>query len=692
VSVPTERIIKLQSSVTARMRWQNAQDGLAVVALLGGLSSAAATLYIRLKPLPLATWTICVAVFAFWAVVVVILLARRRHTRRDTALLIDGKLAMEDRFASAASLIEKGGPEHVFESALIEDTSERLKGAKADSIIPLRLRRWYAVSLLAVGVLVGAIVVPERSLPGGKALLEARADVQQAGETLEEGNVEVQKLAGTNTPTSELAREQADLGSSLRRGSDTRAQALKKLSALGERIRTRHTELAATRADEIVSLAEKRLGNQLPSSTTARRAKPSRESDSSEPAVDEAQSKSTSEGEPERDSSQAKSVGPDVEKTAAGRTQKQSSAGSRPVASPRKGDQARTQREGPGQAAPEPAAPAGGDQTGSRKEAAQSPSVDRGAPDPSKQPPRPNEVGQPTTPSVSPPAGDQENKASTENRAADKSSSETGNAASPLTGAIAEQAAKAMPALSEQLLKQADQLRLDKLSPEDIARLAKSAEALVRDLAPIAQSEEFKKSLEQLSKQVNPEALERVAEELMKQEGLRRELEASVRLLAQNRQAREIAAGLARSFGGDQEKKGDQANRGEMNQARRGAGDRPPDGDRSSSGLEKPSSSNGGGSGAGTANVPVGLQAQARNRIKGGAETALQGKVESGRGGEYLYLTTRAEKGAARMPYVSAYPRYRREAEKSVQRSRIPPRMRSVVRDYFDAINPEGKK
>ena len=39
----------------------------------------------------------------------------------------------------------------------------------------------------------------------------------------------------------------------------TKAEALKKLSALEERIRERHDEVASTRADEIVSLAEKRF-------------------------------------------------------------------------------------------------------------------------------------------------------------------------------------------------------------------------------------------------------------------------------------------------------------------------------------------------------------------------------------------------------------------------------------------------
>jgi hypothetical protein len=70
----------------------------------------------------------------------------------------------------------------------------------------------------------------------------------------------------------------------------------------------------------------------------------------------------------------------------------------------------------------------------------------------------------------------------------------------------------------------------------------------------------------------------------------------------------------------------------------------------------------------------------------------LQGKLQQGSRGEYLYLQSKAGTGAARAPYSAAYPQYRREAERSVQRTQVPPNLRSVVRRYFDAINPESKR
>jgi hypothetical protein len=75
-----------------------------------------------------------------------------------------------------------------------------------------------------------------------------------------------------------------------------------------------------------------------------------------------------------------------------------------------------------------------------------------------------------------------------------------------------------------------------------------------------------------------------------------------------------------------------------------------------------------------------------------GKESVVKGKLQQRPGGEYLFLQSRSDVGAARAPYSSAYPQYRREAERTVQRSQIPTHMRSVVLRYFEAINPDGKK
>jgi hypothetical protein len=277
-------------------------------------------------------------------------------------------------------------------------------------------------------------------------------------------------------------------------------------------------------------------------------------------------------------------------------------------------------------------------------------------------------------PSPAPQAGDAEQPQAENKREPEGDPEGNKESTGPLSNMISDQAARAVPRLSEELLKKAEQLKAGEVKPEDIQRLAKAAEMLARDLAPIAQSKEFQQSLQQLARQVDPEQLEQVARQLMSQEKLRQELEAAARLLMQNRQAREIAAGLARQF--DQMQPPRPApDGGQTARQRNGQGDGQPSG--------------GQGSSRGQAE-----RREAENRTSGlGKEQKLGGKLQKKDGGEYLFLQSRPDAGASRVPYSSAYPRYRREAERSVERSRIPPNMRKVVRGYFDAINPDsGKK
>jgi len=83
----------------------------------------------------------------------------------------------------------------------------------------------------------------------------------------------------------------------------------------------------------------------------------------------------------------------------------------------------------------------------------------------------------------------------------------------------------------------------------------------------------------------------------------------------------------------------------------------------------------------------------ATRRLEGqGKETQLGGKLTNKPGGEYIYSGAKPGAGALRVPYSSAYPQYRRQAERTVERSQVPSQMRSMVRNYFDAINPDAKK
>jgi hypothetical protein len=230
-------------------------------------------------------------------------------------------------------------------------------------------------------------------------------------------------------------------------------------------------------------------------------------------------------------------------------------------------------------------------------------------------------------------------------------------------------------------LKKAAKLRANELSPADIEKLRKAAESLSRDLAPIAQSKELQQALKEMARQIGPEQIEQVARELGNQEKLKQELDAAARLLMENQQAREMVAGLAEQFA-------------RMRDEKRQQGNGRPSGksamlDEETSARNQASRGNRAKAGG----APETLQKGADRRLAGeGRDSGLKGKLQQGSGGEYLYMQTKAGVGAARAPYSSAYPQYRREAERSVQRSQVPTNLRSLVRKYFDAINPDAKK
>jgi hypothetical protein len=74
-----------------------------------------------------------------------------------------------------------------------------------------------------------------------------------------------------------------------------------------------------------------------------------------------------------------------------------------------------------------------------------------------------------------------------------------------------------------------------------------------------------------------------------------------------------------------------------------------------------------------------------------GKEARINGQLQNRAGGDYVFSGVKPGAGAVRVPYSSAYPQYRRQAERTVERSQVPTQMRSMIRSYFDAINPNGK-
>jgi hypothetical protein len=725
-----EAISKIHSfarSVMWRRRLLALQDTLALGLLTGGFISAALIFYIRWKAIQTPVWIVALVIFSAVFAALLTRWSMSHSSENDAGFLIDDTLKLDDRFATSQALISKEQTAGEVEQALIEDAANRIADAKPAAIAPYQMKKFYALSAVALIAFISAMMVPQKVLPGGEEIVQAQADIQAAGEQLEKTSTEIEKFVPPDTVTANLAKEQAELGRSLRRSSDTRADALKKLSSLEDRIRQRHDEIKSTRADEIVALAQKRMGaaiaqmgnrNIQQSASEKEQAGNNQSATNSSPTDKPIDSKKSPSETADGKTANTQAANTRTAKTDSknsksdkGKTNQSDAAiaNQNPAGKNAEKQQAETtakanpseqktpgEKTGQSQIAGNPKSDGEKNPTSQKSDANQS---QNGKGDKNQQP-QVNKEALPEIPEigkVQPPDNDQtkteqEAKNAEQEKQEDKEQEQNKDAANPLATTIAQQTTKA---LSDQLLKKAEELKAGKMSAEDIKKLALSAAQLAKDLAPIAQSKEFQKSLEELAKQVNPQQLEQIARELMKDEKLQRELRAAAKLLWENRQVKDMVAGLTKT-GAEIE--------ADMRQQRGENPDNQPPNSLSkqqsepialsgkANGQQKGSTGQGaqqqGSGGQGTQSTRL----ESERKLAGqGREAKIAGQMQNRQGGDYVYSGARPGAGAARIPYSSAYPQYRRQAERSVERSQVPKHMRSMIRNYFDAINPNGK-
>ena len=672
-----ERIVRLERRVMWRRRLLSLQDLLVLGSVIVFLVSAVFVAIVRLRPLSTPVYPVLIGIAGIFVVAVLIRWVANRESTNNAASFIDSSMNLDDRIATSHLILKRGGPKSAIEEAQIEDAALKLPTDDAAVIVPYRGRGWYALAVVAAIAFTGAYLIPQRSLPVDQAMAAEKADIESAGVHLEQTSAEIEASVPSETDTAGLAREQAEIGRGFRRASSTRSEALRRLSALEEHIRQRQGDLASTRAEEIVSLADRKLGTAVSNLSTSPRKRS--ESDNPGPSLAEsssAESKAVAgnvAGKPVESSiDPARREGTASEKVARAKDP-QPKAGTGQV-SPKQANQNKSTEPvtGRGNREQNPA----GSQPQSKA------TSDPGTPPNQKPTGESSERPTPEAKSDSSVSSDPKTEPKSDQPKPGEELQPPGAATELLKAvptSLAQQAAKALPKLSEELLKKAAELRLNELKPADVEKLRKAAESLAGDLKEIGQSKELQKALEEMARQARPEQIEQVARELGNQEKLKQELQAATRLLSENQQAKEMVAGVAAELSRMKDQRLQQQGRDDGKFERRA--------EKGSGGDAAGGSQRVDGSSAGSK-----LLAEERQLAGQGREASLNGKLQKHPGGEYVYLKSRAEAGAARVPYSSAYPQYRREAERSVQRSRVPPNLRSTVRKYFDAINPEAKK
>ena len=676
-------IKNVETRVARRLKLLALQDTLLLVLSGIALGSLIGAVLIRLTPgfssalSRLSGRTIAIALVggALLLAGVVELVHRRRRgcasglhiAHCDSSFEIDRTLGLEDRVTSARNVLDRDQPLSAIESALVEDAARRIEGVKPADVVPYRspsfaksIRCFEAAGLSAVALIASLLAIAAVSIqpvvltPADESGLAA---VEAAGTRLEASSERIQSQVDPATETAKLATEQREIGRSLkemaadparrRDVAQVQAEALKKLNVLEYRIRERNDALKQTRADEIVGLAERSLRPALKST----------------PKPDAARNEKGEKGQPE--SAQAKQL-----ESQDGSARKQDGSVKKDDRSESAKPGTVSKRDDRGDSAKTDTASDKRDSLGSAKKSDVSAKAEAG--ETKEQQGR--REGNQTKPPVNGAADSRDASAGTQDTAKNPSKPDAAGSdqSNPLTDQVVGKAAdlaaknadKLAPALSEELLKKAAQLRADQLSKGDLDQIRKSAESLAKDLAKIAQSEQLRKTAEELASKITPEQIEQLAQALKGQEQLLNELKATGEMMMENRDVRQMVGGLIKDL---QKEFGDKG---------------------------KGNDTAGGGRGGKKANPWTSNSDDQKKQSPIARQGAPKESLKSTRDhkGEILYTNAKPGATPSKVPYTDVYPRYRREAEQSVERSRVPANMRSLVTNYFDSINPDAKK
>jgi hypothetical protein len=205
------------------------------------------------------------------------------------------------------------------------------------------------------------------------------------------------------------------------------------------------------------------------------------------------------------------------------------------------------------------------------------------------------------------------------------------------------------------------------LDERHVRKLAEAARDLRLDLEKLEGAEELRQLLRRIENgEIRVEDLQSLAEQLEELEA-NLDTQTAEQLRAACRNARAAAQG----------------------RPIRAASDSAPRGD-----VGANTSRDGGGSGAspGTGQVrEPGKGGVPAHVDRPGEKRSVHGELSGPLDAETVYARGAPGKAASRVPYRQAYPHYRQSADEAVERGRVPPHLRDAVRDYFDAINPDGR-
>lgn len=238
-----ESIQALLVQTMRRRRWQNGWLGLWRGLWIGSMVLLAALAVYKLAPIPESV--------VFWAGLAGLACAlgglvagwSRRVTPAQTARWIDDRQGLQERLSTAWEMADAALPED-WKRLVIEDAARRAEEVDARRLLPLGFPRLAGQCALLLALAAGLGFVPEYRT---KQFQEARRD----GEVIQDTGRQLAELTRRSLETRPPALEEnrrtleavAEMGDHLARAQLTRAEALKDISSVTEKLKDQVREL-----------------------------------------------------------------------------------------------------------------------------------------------------------------------------------------------------------------------------------------------------------------------------------------------------------------------------------------------------------------------------------------------------------------------------------------------------------------
>ena len=229
-------------------------EHMAWAALVAAVPAAIAVLSRRLLALDLISAQWAWIGLAILGLVSLVLWLWRIPNRMKTALLVDQRLALRERFSTTLALASSDDP---FACAARQEAYQAAQGLAVSKAFPIRPSRWWlyaAVGWLVVGLL--GLAVPQKDLLG---LLKKRQQQQQQANRIEAARKDIQNVTDTvRSAVERLAipdanQDLAGLASSLPRGKpeDIKRQAIRQLGSLSDKVKALQSSLQGQSMEQL---------------------------------------------------------------------------------------------------------------------------------------------------------------------------------------------------------------------------------------------------------------------------------------------------------------------------------------------------------------------------------------------------------------------------------------------------------